>query len=191
VDTYEAFERAVRSAETIVKGIAADQMDDPTPCTEWDVRTLLNHVVGTLWLHEALLDHKTPRYPMGPGQTPADDVVGADPVAAYQAGAEAALAAMRRPGALTTVHPTPLGDMPGDVLGSSTALDVYVHAWDLARATGQDGAVFDPELAEHLLGFARQAVSDESRGALIGPAVGAPADAPALDQLVAFFGRTP
>jgi uncharacterized protein (TIGR03086 family) len=67
---------------------------------------------------------------------------------------------------------------------------VLVHGWDLARATGQEPTL-DPDLAEQLLAFARQAINDDMRAPRIGPEVAVAADAPATDRLVAFMGRTP
>lgn len=191
MDTYEAFEQAVRATESIVKGIATDQLDNPTPCTEWSVRDVLNHAVGTLYLHESLVTDSPAPYGMRPAQLPDRDLVGDNPLTAYRAASASVLAAMRRPGAIDQPHATPLGDLPGSVLAGFTTMDMYVHGWDLARATGQPDASFDPALAEHILGFVQQAITDESRGLGIGAAVTVPDDAPVVDRLVGFLGRTP
>src|SRR5438034_3999326 len=70
MELLPAFECAVASTAEIVKATPADMLDAPTPCTEWDVRALLNHVIGTLWLAEALFGDQAPRYPMAPGSLP-------------------------------------------------------------------------------------------------------------------------
>jgi uncharacterized protein (TIGR03086 family) len=81
--------------------------------------------------------------------------------------------------------------MPGPGLAGFTTLDILVHGWDLARATGQP-ADLDGRLAEHVLGFAGQALATpESRGGRIGPALAIPADATVTGRLVAFLGRQP
>src|SRR5204862_6688868 len=90
MEIFEAFERAVSSTAGIVKGVRREQLTAPTPCTEWTVGALLNHLVGTLWLAEGLLSDTPPRYQTPPGGLPAADLVGGDPSAAY---AEAAAAA--------------------------------------------------------------------------------------------------
>ena len=93
--------------------------------------------------------------------------------------------------ALTRVHLTPLGEMPGPGLAGFTTLDILVHGWDLAKATGQP-ADLDGRLAAHVLGFAAQALATpESRAGRIGPAVPVAADAPVTSRLVAFLGRHP
>jgi uncharacterized protein (TIGR03086 family) len=190
MDLFPAFERAVTSTGDIVKAVPAGQLDAPTPCTEWDVRDLLNHVIGTLWLAEGLLGDKAPRYQMAPGSLPSVDLAGADPAAAYAEAAAAALAAAAGD-ALTRVHATPFGEMPGPVFAGFTTLDILVHGWDLAVATGQPGDM-DGTLAAHALGFAGQTLATtESRGGRIGPAVPVAADAPVTQRLVAFLGRRP
>ena len=189
MELFTAFDRAVASTADVVKTTAASQMSASTPCSEWDVRALLNHVIGTLWLAEGLLADHAPRYPMAPGGLPPTDLAGDDPAAAYAEAAAAALAAAAGD-ALTQVHVTPLGQMPGPVLAGFTTLDILVHGWDLAVATGQP-ADLDGRLAAHALGFAEQALTPDTRAPRIGPAVTVAPGAPVTHRLVAFVGRRP
>jgi uncharacterized protein (TIGR03086 family) len=184
-----AMQRACTSTERFVAGVTPEHYELTTPCTEWNVRALLNHIVGTLALGQALLSDTPPSVRMGPGELPDGDLVGDDPVKAYRLGVESLLAAAGGD-ALERVHQTPLGDMPGAVLGGFTTLDILVHGWDLAKATGQ-AATLEPELAEQVLAFARQTITEETRVPRIGPELPVPADAPATDRLVAYLGRTP
>jgi len=190
MELYEAFDRAIGSTAEIVKTVRIDQAGAATPCTEWDVRDLLNHVIGTLWLSEALFTDRAPRYPMAPGALPPADLAGDDPAAAYAEACTAALTAAAADDNLTRVHPTPLGDMPGPALAGFTTLDILVHGWDLAKATGQPAGL-DDAMAAHVLAFAEQAVTQDTRAPRIGPAVPVPAGAPLTDRLVAFLGRQP
>jgi uncharacterized protein (TIGR03086 family) len=191
MELFTAFDRVVASTADVVKATPAGQMSAPTPCTEWDVRALLNHVIGTLWLAEGLFTDQPPRYPMAPGGLPPADLGSDDPAAAYAEASAAALAAAGAGDALTRMHTTPLGEMPGPVLAGFTTLDMVAHGWDLATATGQP-ADLDGRLAAHVLGFAEQALATaESRAQRIGPAVPVAADAPVTHRLVAFLGRTP
>jgi uncharacterized protein (TIGR03086 family) len=191
MDLFPAFERAVTSTADIVKAIPAGQLGVPTPCTDWDVRALLSHVIGTLWLAEGLLGDQQPRYPMAPGGLPAADLAGEDPAAAYAEASAAALAAAATGDALTRLHLTPLGEMPGPALAGFTTLDILVHGWDPATATGQP-ADLDGRLAAHVLAFAERALATpESRGGRIGPALPSAAGAPVTDRLAAFLGRQP
>jgi uncharacterized protein (TIGR03086 family) len=180
---------ACASTERFVERVTPAQYDLATPCDEWDVRALLNHLLGTLALGAALLGDTAPTANMAPGELPDRDLVGDDPAKAYGAGVEALLVAAAGD-ALGRGHQTPLGEMPGAVLGGFTALDILVHGWDLARATSQEPSL-DPDLAEQMLGFARQAISDENRAPRIGPEITVGVDAPATDRLVAYLGRMP
>jgi uncharacterized protein (TIGR03086 family) len=191
MELLTAFEGAVASTAEIVKSAPAGQMGAPTPCADWDARALLNHVIGTLWLAQGLFSDQPPRYPMAPGGLPPADLAGDDPAAAYAEASAAALAAAGAGDALVRVHPTPLGEMPGPGLAGFTTLDILVHGWDLAVATGQP-ADLAGRLAAHVLGFAAQALATpESRAGRIGPAVPAAADAPVTSRLMAFLGRRP
>src|SRR5215831_20341858 len=113
MELYEAFDRAVASTAGIVKAVRPDQAGASTPCTEWDVQDLLNHIIGTLWLSEALLSDGVPRHPMAPGGLPGTDLAGDDPAAAYADASAAALTAAGAGDTLSRVHATALGDMPG------------------------------------------------------------------------------
>jgi uncharacterized protein (TIGR03086 family) len=190
MDIFDALDRAVASTAGIVKAVHSDQLTAATPCDEWDVRALLNHLVGTLWLGEALFADRAPRHPMAPGGLPATDLVGDDPVVAYTDAAAALLAAAGTGDTLTRTHTTPLGDMPGPALAGFTTLDILVHGWDLAAATGQP-ARLDDDIAGHVLAFAGQAITDDFRGPRIGPAIPVEATAPITDRLVGFLGRQP
>jgi uncharacterized protein (TIGR03086 family) len=193
MELYEAFDHAVASTAGTVKAVRPDQAGAPTPCTEWDVRDLLSHIIGTLWLSEALLSDHTPRHPMAPGGLPGADLAGRDPAAAYAEASAAALAAASAGDTLTRVHTTPLGDMPGPALAGFTTLDIAVHGWDLAQATGQE-TERDPELALWALTTAKRILPPDIRGDAgvpFGPVVEVSPDATPYAQLAAWLGRRP
>ncbi len=162
-----------------------------TPCSEWSVHDLANHLLATLELGRALLSDQMPVVQAGPGQVPTVDLVGDDLLGAFRDGSNALVAATT-PEAVSRTHATPFGEMPGAGLAGFAALDVLVHGWDLAKATGRI-ATIEPTLAEPMLAFARQAIGDEmdSRSPRIGPVVAVAADADLTAQLVAYLGRTP
>ena len=184
---------ACATTERVVAGISGSQLGLATPCTEWDVRAVLNHLLGTLSLGTALLGGTVPAVEMVPGGLPARDLVGdaADGsiVAAYRTRVDTVLSASGGD-ALQRVHDTPLGAMPGVVLAGHTTLDILVHGWDLATATGQQHGI-DERLAEQVLAFARQTIPEQHRGQRIGPEVAVAATAAATDRLVGFLGRHP
>jgi len=176
------------STQRFVDNVRDDQLQLTTPCRDWDVRSLLNHLVGTLTLGEALMSDTTPPA-IAPGGLPATDLLGDDPAKAYRAGVDALLSAATDD-AFTRIHITPMGEMPGTMLGGFTTLDIAVHGWDLATATGQPAAL-DDALANQVLTFARQTITDETRAPRIDNAVAIAANASVTDQLIGFLGRTP
>jgi uncharacterized protein (TIGR03086 family) len=179
------------STDRIVVNVTPGQYGLPTPCSEWNVQQLANHLLSTLLLGKALLTDTPPPVEAGPGQVPMEDLIGDDLIGAYRSGA-AGLVAATTADAVNRMHTTPIGEMPGMGLAGFTALDVLVHGWDLAKATGQPTDL-DPELAGQLLGFAQQAINDDMRTQrpLIGPEIEVPAGADATARLVAFMGREP
>jgi len=179
------------ATEQVVAKIEPAQHQLATPCSEWSVHDLCNHLLATLELGRALLSDEMPTVHAGPGQVPAVDLVGDDLLGAYRAGAEALVAATTAE-AVGRMHATPLGEMPGAGLAGFAALDVLVHGWDLARAIGASAAI-DAAVAEPMLEFARGAIGDEmgTRAPRIGPEVVVASDAEPSSRLVAFLGRTP
>jgi uncharacterized protein (TIGR03086 family) len=179
---------ACASTRRFVEQVTPDQLSLSTPCSEWDVRSLLSHLVGTLSLGEALLSDSASSYAMTPGGLPEGDVLGTDPIEAYGRGMQALLA-VATDDAFGRMHSTPMGEMPGAMLGGFTALDIAVHGWDLAVAIGQDPTL-DDDLAAAVLAFARQALTAETRAPRIGPEI--PVESASItDRLAGFLGRTP
>ena len=155
----------------------------PTPCSEWAVRDLLDHLIAGATTFAAVVRGEEP------------PVVGETPDNAKLAAATSALAdidgAFRSPGALERVVATPFGEMPGETFARLLAFDVLMHTWDLASSTGQQVEVTDAVVTE-VDGFARAAVTPELRGPnTFGPETPAKDGASTLERLVAFSGRTP
>jgi uncharacterized protein (TIGR03086 family) len=181
----ELYRRAQDGFGERVHGVHADQWTAATPCAEWDVRTLVNHLVGEIrWA-----------VPLFAGATIAEvgaefdgDLLGDDPVAAWDAAAPAAIAAVQDPAAMDcTVHLS-FGDFPGSEYASQLFADLLVHGWDLARATGQDERL-DPELvAACAEWFADKADGYREFGA-VGPRLTLAAGADQQAEFLAEFGR--
>jgi uncharacterized protein (TIGR03086 family) len=121
------------------------------------------------------------------------DHTGGDVLADFDRGAQATVAAFQAPGAQDKILSLSFGDMPGSVFMRIATTDVFVHGWDMARATGQPTDL-DPVLAAQLLEGARRSFGDGVRGpdgkAPFGPALDAPGGASTADELAAFLGRT-
>lgn len=147
LDLPELHDRALAGTRRYVAGIGADQWNEPTPCEDWDVRELVNHIVsGNFWAGE-LARGKTIEEV---GDRLDGDVLGDDPTAAYDDSARAANEAFRAPGAMEAACAVSYGPVPGEVYAGHRFIDVLVHGWDAAKATGQD-TTLDPELVDACL----------------------------------------
>jgi uncharacterized protein (TIGR03086 family) len=184
MELTDGLDQAFDHAHKVIGGIRSDQLSDPTPCSEWDVRALLAHTIGVVTNIGARAAGETPAGP------PDDFELGDDPALQFRTAADATLAAWRAPGALDRSLEWGAGPTPGRVLAGINLIDTATHTWDLAQATGQDPAV-DESCAQLALDAARVTIVDEIRPGRFGPAVAVPADARVLDQLVAFLGRQP
>ena len=136
-------DRALTATEEVVAGIRDDQWAAPTPCTELDVRGVLNHLVrGNLLFVAVIRDEPRPE--------PGTDHLGDDPLAAFRGAAGRLREAFGAPGALDAVYAAPFGSGPGAVLAQVRVVEILAHGWDLARATGQP-AMFPDHVAERAL----------------------------------------
>jgi uncharacterized protein (TIGR03086 family) len=181
----EAHRRALDATGRIVRGVDARQMSGSTPCDAFDVRGLLNHLVsGNLWV-EPLVSGKTIEEV---GDQYDGDVVGADPSAAYDASARVAADAFERPGAMEAPVAVSYGPVPGEVYAGHRFIDVLIHGWDLAVATGQD-TTLDPSLVDTCWEIVRPQ-QDLLRGSgAFGTEVEVRADADSQTRLLAVLGR--
>ena len=167
----------------VLRNVRPEQMSLPTPDDEWDVRTLINHVVlGNTWAAENVKTGSAPR--------PSGDIIGdRDPVEAYTVSANAMMDSFDEPGALGRMVTMPFGEMPAAGLVAFRFVDLMVHAWDLAKATGQD-TDFAPDLCEAALAMSRQRMASMDRTNMpFKDEVTVPTDAPAADRLAGFLGR--
>ncbi|MDT7571282.1 MAG: hypothetical protein QOE05_1456 [Actinomycetota bacterium] len=177
--------RALDETGRVAAGVRPDQLALPTPDAEWDVRALLNHVVaGNLWAAELAAGRTIEEV----GARLDGDVLGDDPAAAYSASAKVAADAFDAPGALDAPCAVSYGPVPGSVYAGHRFLDVLVHGWDLATATGQD-ATLDPELVQGCLEVVEPQLSLLQASGAFGPAVETSADADPQTRLLAMLGR--
>jgi uncharacterized protein (TIGR03086 family) len=176
--------RAVEQWAARVAAIRDDQWVDPTPCTEWSVRELVNHVVAEeLWTAPLLRGSTVQEV----GSQFDGDVLGQDPLGRARMGADETVAVVDTivPGGGRVQLSYGEEDMGEYVL--QLCADHLIHGWDLAVATGGDTSM-DPELvAEIGVWFAEREALYRASGA-VGPRGSAAGD-PQSDLLAA-FGRT-
>ncbi|GAB2567220.1 TIGR03086 family metal-binding protein [Nocardia heshunensis] len=184
--TVDLLERAVAQLGDVIAAVTPDQAALPTPCDDWPVRRLLDHIVGQIlpaFLIAArgeMPDWSAPPEPLGENW-------GEE----YRTRAAALLAEWRAADPERLV-PGMGGPSPPRGRADQQIAEFTVHAWDLTRATGQ-GRTLDPDLAEHALAWSKQLLKPEFRGPgrAFGHEVPIAADAPIYDRMAAWFGRDP
>jgi len=179
------FVSALGEFDRRVRAVRPDQWQDPTPCTEWDVRALVDHVVTEqLWapllLSGATIDDVGDRFD--------GDQLGEDPVAAWATAAAAAREAFAAPGALRRHVELSYGRRPADGYCQEMTMDLTVHAWDLARGIGADERL-DEELTREVLAFIEPQIEQLAGTGLFGSAVEVGDDADTQTRLLALLGR--
>ncbi len=142
------FVRASAFFGEIVREVADDDWDRPTPCDGWDLRTVVAHVV--------IGDSQIPALFAGEAvdevQEYSPTVLGTNPLAAWRGTALAAIRAFASPGALERRYRHPVGNVRGRTVIGFRISDSLVHGWDIARALDHE-VLLDPELCEYCLDF--------------------------------------
>jgi uncharacterized protein (TIGR03086 family) len=184
-------DRAFSAVQHLVDGVQPDQWTAPTPCDDWNVRQLLNHVANGNAVFAGVADGTRPPGPVTPEER-AVDRLGDDPAAGFRATGAAMHAAFLTPGFLDNKVETPmLGLQEGRTIVHMRINELLIHGWDLARATGQP-ADLPEDLAEGALMLWQTRLAGRPREGMPFDAPQPIADdAPAIDRLAAFLGRQP
>jgi uncharacterized protein (TIGR03086 family) len=165
MDLNTLYHRTVEAWADRVNAVGPDQWDDPTPCRDWTVRDLVNHVVGEDAWTVPLVEGKTIEEV---GSSLDGDLLGEDPVrSALEAAREASGRVAERLPEAGLVHVS-YGDIPiGDYV-HELAADHLIHSWDLAAATGGDTRL-DPHLVTELAAFFAGREDFYRQAGVIGP----------------------
>jgi uncharacterized protein (TIGR03086 family) len=187
-DPRPAFAAATATAVATVAGVRPGQLAGPTPCTEYDVRALLGHLVSVLRRVAAVGRGEPPfSVPQVTTDVP-DDGWGL----AARAAADEALAVWADDAVLDRELVLPFGRHRAAVAMATYTGELTTHTWDVAAATGQQPA-WNPAVLAVALAATRRMLPPEGRGEHIpfGPVVPVPDDAPLVEQVVAWQGRDP
>jgi uncharacterized protein (TIGR03086 family) len=182
--TLDAFVRALDGFELVLADVAPGRWSAPSPCANWSAADVTGHMIGGLRETEKLARG---RYEETEELAHPGSVIGDDPLAAWRV-ARADMMTALDPVALARLVPGPWGLMPLGELLERSAMEILVHTWDLAQATGQ-AAVLDPRLVADALGPARQFAMLARLSGLVGPECVVAEDADDLTRLLAIFGR--
>jgi uncharacterized protein (TIGR03086 family) len=163
--------------DDVVGRISADQLGNSTACAEYDVRGVLEHMIGGATVFTAAYQGTEP------GEPPLDDLL-----ASFAPTIGGLFDAMRAPGGLDRTIQAPFGETTGAGFAQYVVLDGIVHGWDLATATGQS---YDPpaELVAAAQACATAMLDPMRDGTTFADATEPPAGASPIEQLVAYTGR--
>lgn len=173
----------------IVRNVHQDHLDAPTPCAEYDVRKLVNHIL--FWgpsLEGAARKETVPP----PATVESDvDLADADWAASLLAHTDRIVDAWNEPGAWDgTTHMGGPMELPASMVGGMVVAELALHGWDLARATGQH-PTWDDELLEYLCAEIAQYAEQGREMGVFGPEVVMPPAAAILDRTLGLTGRDP
>ena len=185
MDDIELLERVLDKTGTIVAGVTPDQSDQPTPCPDYDVKALVDHITG--WVQSFAAGANGGTYEGDPSAY----VAGDDPGTEFRAAADTLLEGWRTHGVDRKVGLMG-GELPGQMVLNMTIMEYLTHGWDLATATRQ-AIPYTEEEAAQALERAQGTLPPEYRGAgkAFGDIVEVPDSAPAIDRFIGFLGRDP
>lgn len=182
MELIAALDQTFDHANKIVGSVSKDQLDAPTPCRDWDLRTLLAHMTGVV----ANMGNgasgteliSIPEYELEP-----------DFVEQFRGETARTLGAWKTRGLEGEIN-IGRGARPAPVMLTINVLDTTMHSWDVARASNQD-AQLPPELATTVLGLCQGFITDDLRqSAGFDPAIATKSTNP-TDRLAAFLGGNP
>jgi uncharacterized protein (TIGR03086 family) len=184
------FDPPVRALRALLLGVDDPELAGPTPCPDWSVAALLDHLMGLSYAFTQAARKRSDA--PGAGEAPPE------PSAQHLSRhwrhrlpvlLEDLATAWAQPDAWTGTAQAGGVTMPAAALGHVAMNELVMHSWDLARATRQEYAT-DPRTLEALIEFLRQGPAEGTPG-LFGPVVPADSEADLLDQAVALAGRDP
>jgi len=187
MDSLDLLQRTVAETDRLVQALDDEQLAIQTPCADWKVRDLINHITGGSTMFAISAEQ---------GSVPDDeigrlmggDVLGDDFKGAWKAASTRALAAFELPGVMDKMVKLPFGEMPAGVALNIAVFDVATHACDLATCTGQ--SITDTGLLEDALAMGKQMITADFRQPGVFDAEQpCPDDAPVQQRLLAFAGR--
>ena len=186
MSTREHLQSVVASLQPVVDGVSEDSLGSPTPCPDFDVRTVANHLLGTI---EAMrrVGASEPLDPEDPWGTNGDNVR-----EQWRDDLSAKLAAYAEAWAPPEAWEGDAmdGAMPKQMIGDMGFVEVVLHGWDLAKGSGQEIAYDDAAVDQALEVMDRIGEMGRSQGAF-GPEVQLPDEAAAFAKVLAKAGRDP
>lgn len=184
MQAQDIFAKAVQNATSCIKHLRFEQLANATPCSEWDLRALLNHMVyELLWVPEIVRGKTVQEI----GDRYEGDVLRSDPKSAWQHAADAALVAVHGANDKATAHlsygEVPLMDYIKEVGG-----DQLIHAWDVGQSLHAT-LIFEEELVKAIYDEMLPKQSELAASGLYAPAIESDKNASLQEKLLNLAGR--
>jgi uncharacterized protein (TIGR03086 family) len=176
--------RAITGFGRHVRAIEDAQWSDPTPCAEWDVRQLVNHLVFEQRWTVPLLERLTIEQV---GDRFDGDLLGDDPIGEWSVASADALVVVAGDPLDGEVHLS-YGDVRAADYVTELTVDAVVHSWDLARAVGGDERL-DDDLVELAIDYAQPRLDAMAASEMFDPPIPLPDDVDPQTRMLALFGR--
>ncbi|RZS31366.1 uncharacterized protein (TIGR03086 family) [Herbihabitans rhizosphaerae] len=180
--------RAAAPMVEIINDIKPDQLGMRTPCAEYDVRKLVNHLLfwGPSLVGAAYKESVPP-----PAEAETDvDLTEGDWAAVLDAHVARLVEAWSRPSAWEGVTSMGPMELPAPLIAGMVVGELVIHGWDLARATGQHPA-WDEDVLEYLLEEVTRSAEQGRQMKVYGPEVIVPASSATVDRVLGLAGRDP
>jgi uncharacterized protein (TIGR03086 family) len=184
----ELLDRACASTRGILNNVPREQLASATPCRDWPVHDLIDHIVRATDFFADLGE-----WGSSPEEREWPSYADGDFVRSFGEQARRLLTAFSTPGAMERVMVLPTGPAPGSRCIQVATGEIFIHGWDLAKATGQ-ALPPDQEVARALLSSEWPSMSAAVRDehpSVFAPEIPVAADRLAVDRLVGFLGRDP
>lgn len=172
-DTLRILARALDQAGDVLDRVHPEMLERPTPCEQWNVGELADHLVDTPRQFLTMMHGETPDW----GAAPPHLTEGWGPT--FRLAAD------------DLIHEWHQRSGDGPVPPAMQVAEIAVHTWDLATALGTPTGSLDPEVASTGLAFMRANLTTDNRGTAFEPEQQAPESAGAYERLAAFAGRRP
>ena len=187
MDSVSLMKQVIASADAVVLGTDPSQLGIQSPCSEWTVRDVINHITGGATMFAVCVEQGSVPDDLLP-QLMGGDNLGDDYVKSWQVASTRAIDAFESPGALEKMVKLPFGEMPAGVALNIAVFDVLTHTADIASVTGQK--IDNEALIETALQVGHQMIGPDLRvPGVFGPEQQAPEGASATTRLLAFAGR--
>jgi uncharacterized protein (TIGR03086 family) len=186
-------EPAAAAVTSVVSGVPDERLAGPTPCPDYSVAAMLDHLLGLAWAFTQSARKADLGGPGGAGSAPRPSAghLPADWRGLLPGQLAGLAAAWADPAAWQGTASAGGATLPAEIMGVVALNELVVHGWDLARATGQPYRPDEASLAACRAMLAPTVDHPEQRDGIYGPVVAVPPAAPLLDQVVGLAGRHP